>query len=480
MKALLKYSFLWMPWVMFGQIETYEYWYNDDYASKTVEQVTNLNSINLNDILDVSALQEGLHTYSIHFKDVNNLWSSVSSDYFFKFPDAVSSANNQINYYQYWIDDSYNGVVGVNITPQTSFTLNQPFFLNLTYTDGLHSYNIRFRDENNLWSGISTSFFYRLPDNISTPNLKLNQYEYWFDDDYGSKAVVNAAPQETIVLNNTLDVSSFDDGLHHFSIRFRDENNQWSSVNTEFFYKLPENTSNPGLNINQYEYWFNDDYANKVFVNTSPNAILILDDMIDASMLVNGLHAFNIRFKDELDQWTSVSSSFIYKNAESLTVFRDVVEYQYWFNDDYDNNAIVTVSPDEIYALDTFVFPESFGLGLGFHDLNIRFKDSSGQWSSIVTEEFEITILLDTQIPDKVLSDVVVYPNPTFGVLYVNLNEHYDQVLVSVTDYTGRIIKQDTYKNVNEIEFNLNVSPGVYILIVEHKSKRSIHRILKR
>jgi hypothetical protein len=215
-------------------------------------------------------------------------------------------------------------------------------------------------------------------------------------------------------------------------------------------------------------------------MNISPEAVFILDDLIDANTMVNGIHTFNIRFKDELDKWTGVSTEFFYKNPENVSILRDVVEYQYWFDDDFDNQATVTITPEQIYALDTFIMPESFGLDLGFHDLNIRFKDSAGQWSSIVTEEFEITILLDSTSFEDTLTDISVYPNPTSGSLHVNLSRYYDEVSIILSDLSGRILNQKKYNNLDEINFNIEGPSGMYILIVEHKNQRSVHKILKR
>ena len=403
MRQQLLYIILFVPWFFYGQIDSYEYWFDDNFQNKIAQTVTQTDNYDLNTLINSDGIEAGVHTFSLHFKDVDNNWSSVL-----------------------------------------------------------------------------TNFFYKVPESYLVNNPKINAYEYWFDADYDNKVSQSISSEEIVVLEDLFDTNNLEDGVHSFSIRFKDENSEWSSVLTQFIYKVPDSYTVENPNIETYEYWFNGDYDNKISTDVTPEQIFTLDEMLDADFLVNGVHSFSVRFKDENNEWSGVLTEFIYKNDESTTILKEITAYQYWFNDDFDNETTVDVTPNTSFNLDTFLMPESFGLDLGMHDINIRFKDSAGQWSSVITEEFELTVLLDAKFPEEQLFDVNVYPNPTTGQLNLELPKYHEDVKVIFADLSGRIITQKNYRQTEKIELNVEFPAGVYLMIIESQSKRSMHKILKK
>ena len=419
---------------------------------------------------------DGIHSFSIRFKDENNDWSSVLTQFFYKVPESYLVQNPKVNQYEYWFNGDYNNRVEQSVTPEQTVVLDQIFQTN-TLVDGIHSFSIRFKDENNDWSSVLTQFLYKVPESYFLQNPKVNQYEYWFNADYNNRVEQSLTPEQTVVLDQIFQTNTLVDGIHSFSIRFKDENNDWSSVLTQFFYKVPESylVQNPG--VIQYEYWFNNNYDNKVTDMMTPDQVITFDELIDVSTLNNSIHTFSIRFKDENNDWSSVVTQFFYRNGDNLSVVRDITAYQFWFNDDFENQTTIGVDASALFFVDTFVIPEAYGLGLGTHFINLRFKDNTGLWSSIISEEFEISTL---DIPETTLTNVAVYPNPTSGLLHVNLNNYYSYVMVSVIDFNGKTISKEHYRNVNKFDFNLSLPSGFYLLIIESDAKQSVHKIIKR
>ncbi|RAR46365.1 putative secreted protein (Por secretion system target) [Flavobacterium lacus] len=400
MKAFFKYLFFLMPCWVFGQIQLYEYWFDNQYENKVIQSVATTNELPLNSMIPTAGLTPGVHSYSIHFKDANNHWSSVLTQFFYKVPDA--------------------------------FTMDSP---------------------------------------------RINEYEYWFDADYENSVTLQATPQQLFILEENIESVLLTHGIHSFSIRFKDENNDWSSVLTQFFYKLPDAYLITNPKIKEYEYWFDEDYDNRVIQTVELQTLFPLEEAFDTSDLTNTVHTISVRFKDENEEWSSVLTQFFYKQDGQLVTIKEIIEYQYWFNEEATNATSVSVAPSDIYELDTFVIPEDFGLGLGTNSFHLRFKDNSGFWSSVLSADFEINSL---DIPSNTLKDVIVYPNPTVGNLQIDLPQFMQEVQLRVYDLNGRLVQQKTVNRVDHTEIQLQEAAGFYILVVESGGLQSVHKILKR
>ncbi|MBL4585432.1 MAG: hypothetical protein JKX84_00015, partial [Flavobacteriales bacterium] len=144
-----------------------------------------------------------------------------------------------------------------------------------------------------------------------------------------------------------------------------------------------------GVSIVQYEYWFDDDYANRTTTGVSPQPQLHLNTLLPTpNNLSQGLHSFHIRFKDDRGFWSSVLSQLVYRMNTTLGGnTNNIVAYEYWFDDDYigtvDYNGISAQSP---YVLLSDL--DATTMSQGLHSLHIRFRDQADQWSSVVSQLF--------------------------------------------------------------------------------------------
>lgn len=400
MKTFLTLLFLWIPCWVFGQIQLYEYWFDHQYAHKVTQTVSATNQLQMNSLIQTTGLTPGVHSYSIHFKDIHNHWSSVL-----------------------------------------------------------------------------TQFFYKVPESFSVQNPTITEYEYWFDSDYVNKVSQQVTSEETFVLIDNMESVILTHGAHSFSIRFKDANNDWSSVLTQFFYKMPDSYLINNPEIKAFEYWFNSDYENRVNQDLEPQTLFILDEVFDASALPNSVHTISLRFQDENEEWSSIITQFFYKQEGDWVTLREITAYQYWFNDDGDNAIIVNITPAENFELNTFVIPEEYALGLGTHSFHIRFLDNAGLWSSILSSEFNINTL---DLPEHTLKEVIVYPNPTRGNLIINFPQVWEEVSIRLYDLNGRLVQEQKVERVDYAELQLRDAAGFYILVIENEGKQSIHKILKR
>jgi len=213
---------------------------------------------------------------------------------------------------------------------------------------------------------------------------KINNYEYWFDNNYAGKASIDVAPITTLDLNTTIPTTGINNGLHVLHLRFKDDSSRYSSTLSQFFQKLPVSSSIT-RQIVAYEYWFDNNYAGKTTLAATPQATTyLLTSALSASTLNTGLHILHIRFKDDGGGWSSVVSQFFQKLPSSTSTSKQVVAYEYWFDNSYTNKTFVPVTPQAGFQLLGNL--DASALQTGLHVIHIRFKDDGGGWSSVLSQ----------------------------------------------------------------------------------------------
>ncbi len=138
--------------------------------------------------------------------------------------------------------------------------------------------------------------------------------------------------------------------------------------------------------IRSYEYWFNGNYGDVQKQNVSPAASVTLNTLIPASALPDGLHLFNLRFRDDSARYSPTISQFFYKYATGSTNPATVNAYQYWFNSNFEAATLQSVGSTATFNLNTPVNTASLANGL--HLFHIRFRDNLGQWSAVISQFF--------------------------------------------------------------------------------------------
>ena len=76
-------------------------------------------------------------------------------------------------------------------------------------------------------------------------------------------------------------------------------------------------------------------------------------------------------------------------------------------------------------------------------------------------------------------NNINVYPNPTDGHVTIDMGKSLSEVTVSITDVSGKLLKQSTYKNTQMLELNLNVQTGIYLITINSDNKRATIRLVK-
>ena len=220
---------------------------------------------------------------------------------------------------------------------------------------------------------------------LAVAQNKINRYEYWFDSDYASRVTTGITPAANYTLSTAVPTTSLSPGLHVIHIRFRDDSLKWSSTVSQFFQKVPQPSSTT-VNITGYEYWYDNNYSGRVYTALAPQQNAVVASAISAASLSDGLHLIHIRFKDSAGQWSSVVSQFFHKTQSSASATREIVAYQYWYDSDFGSAVTNAAGPAANIALVSPISAASISNGL--HVMHIRFKDNTGQWSSVVSQFF--------------------------------------------------------------------------------------------
>lgn len=72
-----------------------------------------------------------------------------------------------------------------------------------------------------------------------------------------------------------------------------------------------------------------------------------------------------------------------------------------------------------------------------------------------------------------------LYPNPIENNFSVDLGENYENINLTITDITGKIIQSKKYNNIQLLNLSLEEPSGVYILSIESENKKAVMRLVK-
>ncbi len=218
---------------------------------------------------------------------------------------------------------------------------------------------------------------------ISTPiSTTQPAYRFWFDNNFSQSLVTNTtnAPNNLYDIQHNILTNTLRDGLHTLNFQFKDENNDWSSCVSSFFYKTNDKFPSGSP---RYQYWFDNNFTQQVTNQITSSNNLILNNIFNSTNINPGLHTFNIRFKPDGKHWSSINSSFFYKPKEFPT---GSPRYEYWVDQDYSDKVSVNNSSTPDFILLSNLDMNDVPAGL--HTFNIRFRPQGKAWTGINSSFF--------------------------------------------------------------------------------------------
>lgn len=78
------------------------------------------------------------------------------------------------------------------------------------------------------------------------------------------------------------------------------------------------------------------------------------------------------------------------------------------------------------------------------------------------------------------LNEISIYPNPTNGLIYIDLGDQSELINYSMSTVEGKIVNEKRNINTNKITLDLkDESNGIYLLKIEDKSSVRVYKIIK-
>lgn len=220
---------------------------------------------------------------------------------------------------------------------------------------------------------------------LSNAQNWIHGYEYWFNQNYHNKTQVTVAPTMELNVSTILNTNNLVFGINTLHFRTWDSNGKFSVVFSKPFYSTPQTIGGGQENLIGMEYWFNNDFNDKVFINATPNQLINLSELISATNLKAGAHIINMRFKENTGLFTTVVSRFFMVSPVQHDANNEMVAYRYWFNNDFNQAVVNSFNPSTPVVL--LQDQKSVAhLPSDFYTFNFQFQDKLGNWSGVTTD----------------------------------------------------------------------------------------------
>ncbi len=506
-----------------SNIVGYEYWFNDDFVNKTITNVTSTQQMMINKTVPTAGLIDGINT--INFRSFDNLgrYSSVASHFFYKTSVKESNPTPEIVAYEYWIDNDYTNAVMVSTPLQQQFNINELMSMS-ALNNGVHNFAIRFKDNAGLWSSVASHFFYKTPEQIVTQN-SITEYRYWFDNDFNNALNISLTPDQQINLIDNLDLTQVPKGIYEINFQFKDKLGKWSVVLTDTIEKssLPIASfsysamqycdsivvafTNNSMDGDKYLWDFGDgntsNLVNPTHTYKNPDTyqvsltvtdtILGVDSTITLPIDVNLLHTSSIITETACDTYTAPDGVIYTTSGIKTAIIPNAAGCDSTITINLTVNTVdVSVTQNGIILTantiaDLYQWVDcNNGYSIIGEETNQSFTATqNGNYAVVVTQNgcadtsacYSVT---SVGILESTFSnDIIVYPNPTDGIVRIDLGETLSEFVVSLHDLNGKLISQSTYQNTKMFELNVNVQSGIYLLTINSDNKKVTINLIK-
>ncbi len=364
-----------------NNIRSYSYWFDNDIEGSVTTSITPVSQYTLNGSFSTEGISTGIHTFNIEFLDDSAHVSSVLSQFFFKAP-IPDSETKEIVEISYWYDNEISGMISESVDPAQELLINADLEVTGLST-GIHSVNVRFKDNAGMWSSPASQFFFKAPIFESQTN-EIVEISYWFDNDISEMITEPIGPAQELLLNADLEVTDLSTGIHSVNVRFKDNAGMWSSPLSQYFFKAPVTTAED-REIIAFQYWVDDASYNANYQTVGPGQIFFLSDIVDLDTLTSGFHMIHAQFLDNSKLWSSIVSSSFYKPVVNSIEENFVTACKYWFDEDASTVEEI-VFTDPVNPRTLMMDIDMTNIWKGEHRLHFQFQDSLNLWGAVTTD----------------------------------------------------------------------------------------------
>ncbi len=90
------------------------------------------------------------------------------------------------------------------------------------------------------------------------------------------------------------------------------------------------------------------------------------------------------------------------------------------------------------------------------------------------------TVSIISTIENTLDKNLVVYPNPTNGSVYINFGSNLQKIKIEVKDVNGRTLKKLQFENRQFLDFELDAPAGIYFITIISENKSAIIKLVKK
>ena len=396
-----------------------------------------------------SPLSDSLNLLNLRIKDESNNWGALYKRVFLQYDSATALRKIKLTQAEYYwdIDPGLGNATPLLVLDGQFDEAIETVYKSVNTTSyGNHVFGIRVKSEEGNWGSTfkRTVFVNSLPQDI-----KITNAEYFFgttDPGAGNAEaliVFDGQFDEALeaINKNTL---SLDTGFNLINLRVRDLNDNWGPLFKKVIYKNDSSllrdikitaaeyfwgTSDPGQGSATTLLAFDGDFneAFEVVFNdntTSPNN--------------DSLNLFNIRIKDENNNWGSLYKRVFlqYDSSFALRILKLTSAEYFWDIDPgqgsgtpllvFDGNYDEVI--ETIYS-DSITFPDSTGL----HVLGIRTKDEKGVWSPVYKRTVNVDDPQDIKITAAEYFWGISDPGAGSGISMIVFDGNFNEALEQIT-----------------------------------------------
>lgn len=76
-------------------------------------------------------------------------------------------------------------------------------------------------------------------------------------------------------------------------------------------------------------------------------------------------------------------------------------------------------------------------------------------------------------------TDISVYPNPTRGIVMIDLGDKYENISIEVLNMTGQVVQRGSYTAAQNIELNIEGADGIYLIKLTTEEESALIKITK-
>ena len=283
-----------------------EYWF--DNQPPTLVDLPDGNPASLSFVLPTTNLEPGLHRFYVRLHDAAERWGAPTMVLFALSPNAP--VPKTVTHVEYWYDNLAPTLVDV---PDGNLVDLNFLLATDTLEIGLHRLFVRTLSGDDVW-GAPTAVLLAITPDLAPAPLLVTHAEYWFDEDPPTQ--VDMDDGNPVALDYLLPTAGLSIGLHRFSLRVRNELEEWGVPHSIFLIVSSPFGEPEARQLIAAEYFVNVDPGPGNGVPIPLPQDSVWDEAEEGTItllagLPSGYHRFGLRWQDDLGRWSQVIADTI-------------------------------------------------------------------------------------------------------------------------------------------------------------------------